>query len=230
MDYFHADRRPVWRRSPGPDAFAPSNTGPWPSPADLPGKPARHHRRRRCTSTVYALDNLLTLYFLSAAEMDRLYGPDKNNVCSSPTTSRFRPPPSARSTKAAGRWNSSSSGSSSIFGSSAACCEPRGFASATISPTACITNSCMRWGCRQSLAGPEDRYRRTLGARQSPCPGTGARLLRMGPHGNPPALSPAPEAANPAPASARHRQANSSRSAHRVIAVDRSAGLSIDDG
>ena len=21
MDYFHADRRPVWRRSPGPDAF-----------------------------------------------------------------------------------------------------------------------------------------------------------------------------------------------------------------
>ena len=37
---------------------------------------------------------------------------------SSPTTSRFRPPPSARSTKAAGRWNSSSSGSSSIFGSS----------------------------------------------------------------------------------------------------------------
>ena len=35
-----------------------------------------------------------------------------------PTTSRFRPPPSARSTKAAGRWNSSSSGSSSIFGSS----------------------------------------------------------------------------------------------------------------
>ena len=37
---------------------------------------------------------------------------------SSPTTSRFRPPPSARSTKAAGRWNFSSSGSSSIFGSS----------------------------------------------------------------------------------------------------------------
>ena len=37
---------------------------------------------------------------------------------SSPTTSRFRPPPSARSTKAAGRWNSSSSGSSGIFGSS----------------------------------------------------------------------------------------------------------------
>ena len=30
----------------------------------------------------------------------------------------LRPPPSARSTKAAGRWNSSSSGSSSIFGSS----------------------------------------------------------------------------------------------------------------
>ena len=37
---------------------------------------------------------------------------------SSPTTYRFRPPPCARSTKAAGRWNSSSSGSSSIFGSS----------------------------------------------------------------------------------------------------------------
>ena len=37
---------------------------------------------------------------------------------SSPTTCRFRPPPSARSTKAAGRWNSSSSGSSSLFGSS----------------------------------------------------------------------------------------------------------------
>ena len=39
MDYFHADRRPVWRRSPGPDAFpAPSNTGPWPSPSRPTGK------------------------------------------------------------------------------------------------------------------------------------------------------------------------------------------------
>ena len=33
MDYFHADRRPVWRRSPGPDAFLRrADTGPWPSP------------------------------------------------------------------------------------------------------------------------------------------------------------------------------------------------------
>ena len=38
--------------------------------------------------------------------------------CSSPTTSSFRPPPSAPCTKAAGRWNSSSSVSSSIFASS----------------------------------------------------------------------------------------------------------------
>ena len=34
--------------------------------------------------------------------------------CSSPTTSRCRQPPSARSTRVAGRWNCSSSGSSSI--------------------------------------------------------------------------------------------------------------------
>ena len=43
MDYFHADRRPVWRRSPGPDAFlrrAIAVHGL--RPADLPGKPARH--------------------------------------------------------------------------------------------------------------------------------------------------------------------------------------------
>jgi hypothetical protein len=38
--------------------------------------------------------------------------------CSSPTTSPFPRPPSARSTKAVGRWNFSSSGSSSIFASS----------------------------------------------------------------------------------------------------------------
>ena len=30
--------RPVWRRSPGPDAFLRRNTGPWPSPSS--GKPA----------------------------------------------------------------------------------------------------------------------------------------------------------------------------------------------
>ena len=36
-----------------------------------------------------------------------------------------RPPPSARSTKAAGRWNSSSSGSSSIFGSSGSTAHPK---------------------------------------------------------------------------------------------------------
>ena len=38
---------------------------------------------------------------------------------------RFRPPPSSRSTKAAGRWNSSSSGSSSIFGSSSCTADVR---------------------------------------------------------------------------------------------------------
>ena len=37
---------------------------------------------------VEPLDNLLTLYFLSAAEMDRLYGPDKNNVCYTNTRGR----------------------------------------------------------------------------------------------------------------------------------------------
>ena len=43
MDYFHADRRPVWRRSPGPDAFL-RRAIPVHGlrPADLPGKPARH--------------------------------------------------------------------------------------------------------------------------------------------------------------------------------------------
>ena len=45
----------------------------------------------------------------------RLDESGKTQWSSSPTTCRFRPPPSARSTKAAGRWNSSSSGSSSIF-------------------------------------------------------------------------------------------------------------------
>ena len=41
MDYFHADRRPVWRRSPGPDAFL-RRAIPVHGlrPADLPGKPA----------------------------------------------------------------------------------------------------------------------------------------------------------------------------------------------
>ena len=40
MDYFHADRRPVWRRSPGPDAFL-RRAIPVHGlrPADLPGKP-----------------------------------------------------------------------------------------------------------------------------------------------------------------------------------------------
>ena len=33
VDYFHADRRPVWRRSPGPDVSCAGNTGPWPSPS-----------------------------------------------------------------------------------------------------------------------------------------------------------------------------------------------------
>ena len=43
MDYFHADRRPVWRRSPGPDAFL-RRAIPVHGlrPADLPRKPARH--------------------------------------------------------------------------------------------------------------------------------------------------------------------------------------------
>ena len=42
MDYFHADRRPVWRRSPGPDAFLRRQYRSMAFAPDLPGKPARH--------------------------------------------------------------------------------------------------------------------------------------------------------------------------------------------
>ena len=90
----------------------------------------------RCSSRLFGADGSLDRHHLRP---DHLPGPASTpvritpNFCgasasrtpsparrwsSSPTTCRFRPPPSARSTKAAGRWNSSSSESSSIFGSS----------------------------------------------------------------------------------------------------------------
>ena len=90
----------------------------------------------RCSSRLFGADGSLDRHHLRPDHLPgRLLHPSglPPNFCgasasrtpsparrwsSSPTTSRFRPPPSARSTKAAGRWNSSSSGSSSIFGSS----------------------------------------------------------------------------------------------------------------
>ena len=50
MDYFHADRRPVWRRSPGPDAFL-RRAIPVHGlrPADLPGKNLRDGPASRST-------------------------------------------------------------------------------------------------------------------------------------------------------------------------------------
>lgn len=50
--------------------------------SDLTGVPFRR------AIDVKPLDNLLTVYFLSAAEMDRLYGPEKNNVCYTNTRGR----------------------------------------------------------------------------------------------------------------------------------------------
>ena len=65
----------------------------------------RHHLR------TISLDGFYTRQDYPEASASRTPSPARR-WSSSPTTSRFRPPPSARSTKAAGRWNSSSSGSS----------------------------------------------------------------------------------------------------------------------
>ena len=68
---FHADRRPVWRRSPGPDAFpAPSNTRSMAfSPADLPGKPMRDIET--CLS-VHASNSSITWASASRSERSTL--------------------------------------------------------------------------------------------------------------------------------------------------------------
>ena len=117
------DTLALMRRGPRGQSARPSHVRKWKAPVKVRtrGAGAVAHRATleallEETSTltgvpfrraidVEPLDNLLTLYFLSAAEMDRLYGPDKNNVCYTNTRGRrgvLRPRRHPRRTRSPG--------------------------------------------------------------------------------------------------------------------------------